>query len=285
MYFKHGISIVQKIFNNNIIDFENIYVNYGQSTVLENINLRINKGENWVILGANGSGKSTLIKLFSHDLYPNTQYNFKKEIFGRDRWDIFELKKYLGIITNDLQNRFAVYGGQSSGLSVMLSGYYSSLGTFQHHNFSKEQIDNALKVMDFLKITGLKDKKFSHMSTGEQRLCLIGRALVHEPEAFVLDEPTTGLDIRARNCFLKTLRNLSQKSSLILVTHNVEEIFPEITHVALIHNKTIYKQGKKEDILTSKNLSEIFRTKIELSIENNRYNIKDIASLNDDYYN
>lgn len=276
---------MQEISNNNIIDFENIYVNYGQNTVLENINLKINKGENWVILGANGSGKSTLIKLFSNDLYPNTQYNFKKEILGRDRWDIFELKKYLGIITNDLQNRFAGYGGQSSGLSVVLSGYYSSLGTFQHHNFSKEQLDNALGVMEFLNITGLEDKVFSHMSTGEQRLCLIGRALVHKPEAFVLDEPTSGLDIRARNNFLMTLQRLSRKVSVVLVTHNIEEIFPEVTHAALIFNKTIYKQGKKEDILTSQNLSEIFQTNIELFLEHNRYYIKNIAPLNNDYYN
>ena len=76
-----------------IIDFENVYVNYGMTTVLKNINLKVHANENWVILGANGSGKSTLMKLFSNDLYPNTAYPFKKELFSKDRWDIFELKK------------------------------------------------------------------------------------------------------------------------------------------------------------------------------------------------
>ena len=76
-----------------IIDFENIYANYGNFQALKNINLKIKSDENWAILGANGSGKSTLIKLLTNDLYPNTSYEFKKELFGKDRWNIFELKQ------------------------------------------------------------------------------------------------------------------------------------------------------------------------------------------------
>ncbi len=258
----------------NIIDFENVYVNYGDMTILKNINLKITDKQNWVVLGANGSGKSTLIKLFSHDLYPNTKYPFKKNIFGKDRWDIFELKKYLGIITNDLQSQLLAYRGNSTGLDIVLSGYYSSLGVFQHHVFSNKEYNKALDIMNFLEITDLKEKKFNQMSTGEQRRCIIARALVHEPKAFVLDEPTTGLDIKAQGCFLKMLRKLSKDIPLILVTHNIDEIFPEITHVALIANNTIFKQGLKEDIMTSENLSEIFGIDILLEKENDRFYIK-----------
>lgn len=257
-----------------IIGFENIYVNYGMTTVLKNINLCINSNENWVILGANGSGKSTLMKLFSHDIYPNTEYNFKKEIFGKDRWDIFELKKNLGIITNDLQNQYLKYGAQQTALDVVLSGYYSSLGIFRHHDLNKKQYDEALNAMEFLGITEIKNKKLTEMSTGQQRKCIIARALIHEPKAFILDEPTTGLDIKAQNSLIKVLQKLSKKCTVVLVTHNIEEIFPEITHAALIYKNTIYKCGKKEDILTSENLSEIFETQIELKKENERYFIK-----------
>lgn len=247
------------------------------TTVLENINLKVNSNENWVILGANGSGKSTLMKLFSHDLYPHAKYPFKKEIFGKDRWDIFELKKHFGIITNDLLNQFLSYGmGQATALEAVLSGYYSALGVFQHHNFSKEQFEKALKVLEFLEIMEIKDKKITQMSTGQQKRCIIGRSLIHEPKAFVLDEPTTGLDIKAQRSFLNVLRNLSRKTPLILVTHDVSEIVPEITHAALIYKKTIYKQGRKEEILTPQNLSEIFETEIDLHEENNRYYIKNI---------
>ena len=262
--------------NNVIIDFENIYVNYGMTTVLENINLKINRNENWVILGANGSGKSTLMKLFSHDLYPNTQYEFKKEIFGKDRWDIFELKKHLGIISNGLQSQFSGFSSSSSGFDVVMSGYFSSLGVFKHHNVSDFQLKKAEDVMRFLEISEIKDKKFSQMSSGQQRRCLIGRSLIHTPEAFILDEPTTGLDVKSQFQFLKILREISKKSCIVLVTHDVTEIIPEITHAALIYNKTIYKQGKKEDILTSANLSEIFEADIDLQQENNRYYIKSI---------
>ncbi len=260
----------------NIINFENVYVNYGSVTVLEKVNLKINAGENWVILGANGSGKSTLMKLFSHDLYPNTEYTFKKEIFGKDRWDIFELKKHLGIITNDLHNQFVSQASDVSALDSILSGYYSSLGVFKHHNFSQKQCEEALNVLKFLDIQSIQNKKIAHMSTGQIRRCVIGRSLIHEPRAFILDEPTTGLDIKAQRSLLEIIQKLSKKVPVVLVTHNIDEIFPEITHVALMYKKTIYKQGKKEDILTSENLSEIFETKIDLKKENNRYYIKSL---------
>ena len=259
-----------------IIDFENIHVSYDVKPVLENINLQINEGEHWVILGANGSGKSTLIKLLSNDLYPNTKYPFKKLIFGKDRWSIFELKKNLGIITNDLHNYFEVHGNFLTTYEVVLSGYFSSIGVFKHQDFTEEQHQKALEVLEFLGILEIKDKKVHQMSTGQLRRCIIGRALIHEPKAFILDEPTVGLDIKAQNDFLKLIQKLSKRSSIILVTHHIEEIFKEISHLALIYEKTIYLQGEKEDILTSKNLSTIFEADIKLESFNDRYYIKSI---------
>jgi iron complex transport system ATP-binding protein len=259
-----------------IIDFKDIYVSYDVKPVLKKINLEINTGEHWVILGSNGSGKSTLMKLFSNDLYPNTKYSFKKEIFGKSRHSIFELKKNLGIITNDLHNYFETHGNFLSTYEVVLSGYYSSIGVFKHQDFTKEQHQKALEVLEFLEILDIKDKKVHEMSTGQLRKSIIGRALIHDPKAFILDEPTVGLDIKAQNNFLKLLRKLSKRSSIILVTHHIEEIFEEISHVALMYNKTIYKQGLKGDILTSSNLSEIFDIDIKLENFNNRYYIKSI---------
>ena len=244
------------------------------TTVLKNINLNIDSSQNWVILGANGSGKSTLMKLFSNDLYPNTKYPFKKEIFGKDRWDIFELKKYLGIITNDLQSNFLKYGSQTTAFNVILSGYESSLGVFHHHKFDTNQYEKVYDILDFLNIKEIKDKKLCQMSTGEQRRCLIGRALVHSPKAFILDEPTSGLDIKAQADFIKILRKIAKQTPVIIITHNIDEIFPEITHAALMYKNTIYKQGKKEDILTSENLSEIFETSVLLEKTNDKYFIK-----------
>ncbi|QKF81033.1 ABC transporter ATP-binding protein [Halarcobacter ebronensis] len=262
--------------NLKIIDFENIYVSYEITPVLENINLTINQGEHWAILGQNGSGKSTLIKLISNDLYPNTKYKFRKNLFGKERWSIFELKKNLGIITNDLHNYFEKHGNFLTAYEVVLSGYYSSIGIFKHQDFTNEQHERALEVLEFLEILEIKDKRVHQMSTGQLRRCVIGRALIHKPKAFILDEPTTGLDIKAQVSFLNIIRKLSKNSSIIIVTHHFEEIFPEIDNIALMYNKTIYKKGKKADILTSENISKIFDSKITLANENNRYYVKSI---------
>lgn len=261
----------------NIIDFENVYVSYEVTPVLENINLKISQGQHWAILGSNGSGKSTLIKLISNDLYPNTKYEFSKKIFGKDRWSIFELKKNLGIITNDLHNYFEKHGNFLTAYEVVLSGFYSSIGVFKHQDFTKEQHQKALEALEFLEISHIKDKKVHAMSTGQLRRCIIGRALIHDPKAFVLDEPTVGLDIKAQNSFLQIIRKLSQKASIILVTHHIEEVFPEISHIALMHNKTIFEQGVKKEVLNSSNLSKIFEAKIALGFEAERYYIKSIS--------
>ena len=244
-----------------IIEFENIDVGYDEKVVLKDINLKIKSGEHFAILGANGSGKSTLMKLIQSQIHPRQTKNLKKE---------------LGVITNDLHNYFEKEGGYLSGFEVVLSGYYSSIGIFTHQDFTKEQIKKALEVMDFLEIIDLKDKKVSSMSTGQLRKCIVARALIHDPKAFVLDEPTVGLDIKAQINFIKLLQKISLKSTIILVTHHLEEIFPEIKNVALIYNNTIFKIGKKEDILNSENLSTVFDIKIEVKEKNKRYYIETV---------
>ena len=260
----------------NIIEFENIDVGYDEKVVLKNINLKIKSGEHFAILGANGSGKSTLMKLIQSQIHPRHTKEFKKEIFGKSRYSIFELKKELGVITNDLHNYFEKEAGYLNGFEVVLSGYYSSIGIFTHQDFTKEQIQKAIEVMNFLEIIDLKNKKVSSMSTGQLRKCIVARALIHDPKAFVLDEPTVGLDIKAQINFIKLLQKISLKSTIILVTHHLEEIFPEIKNVALIYNNTIFKIGKKEDILNSENLSTIFDIKIEVKQKNKRYYIETV---------
>ena len=259
-----------------IIDFENIDVGYDDKIVLKDINLKIKDGEHFAILGANGSGKSTLMKLIQSQIHPRHTKEFKKEIFGKSRYSIFELRKELGVITNDLHNYFEKEASYMSGFEVVLSGFYSSIGIFTHQDFTKNQIEKVKEIMEFLEISNLKDKKVASMSTGELRKCIVARALIHNPKAFVLDEPTVGLDIKAQINFIKLLRKISKKSTIILVTHHLEEIFEEIKNIALIYNNQIFKAGKKEDILTSENLSTIFDTKIVLNKKNERYFIEEI---------
>lgn len=259
-----------------IVDFENIDIGYDENIVLKNINLKIKSGEHTAILGANGSGKSTLMKLIQSQIHPRYTKNFKKEIFEKSIYSISELKRNLGVITNDLHNYFEKEAPYLNGFEVVLSGFYSCVGIFTHQDFTKEQINKAIEVMDFLEISHLRYKDIASMSTGELRKCIVGRALIHKPKAFILDEPTVGLDIKAQLNFISILKKLSKQATIILVTHHLEEIFEEIVNVALMHNKTIYKIGKKEDILTSQNLSTIFDTNIVVKNKKNRYFIEEI---------
>ena len=260
----------------NIIDFENINVGYDEKIILKDVTLKIKEKEHWAILGANGSGKSTLMKLIQSEIHPRKTNPYKKEILGKSTYSIFELKKDLGIITNDLHNYFATHGNFLSGYITVLSGHYSSIGVFKHQDFTQEQHEKAKETMKFLEIEHLADKYVEEMSTGELRKCIVARALIHEPKAFVLDEPTVGLDIKAQINFIKMLKKLSSQASIILVTHHLEEIFEEIGNVALIYNNTIYKSGKKEEILTNDNLSEIFDTKLSIREKNGRYFVEEI---------
>jgi iron complex transport system ATP-binding protein len=259
----------------NILEFENVNIGYDyRYLVLKNINLTIKQGEHWVILGANGSGKSTLLKLISNDLYPNTHYEFKKKLFGQEVWDIFELKKNLGIVTNEIQNEFIFHARFATAFEIVRSGFYSSLGKKEHHVYTKEQNNKTVEILEYLDILNLKEKKASHMSTGELRKCLIARALIHNPKALLLDEPTTGLDIKAQRNFLKLIKKLTSKLSIIIITHHIEEIIEEITHVALIAKNCVYKQGLKDELITSSNISEVFDLDLEIQKSNNKYEIK-----------
>jgi iron complex transport system ATP-binding protein len=259
----------------NIIEFKNINLAYTHDQlVLKDINLSIKRGEHWAILGANGSGKSTLLKLFSNDLYPHTGNPFTKKLFDQDNWEIIRLKKHLGIVTNELENEYRFNSGFSSGFELIISSYFSSIGKQLHHHYTSKQKDATQKLMEDLEIVHLKNKKILHMSTGELRRCIIARALLHKPEALLLDEPTTGLDVKSQIKFLELIKTLSHQITLIIITHHIEEIIPQVTHVALMADRTIYKQGKKEDILNAKNLSKIFDIPLELEEKDEYYTIR-----------
>ena len=145
-----------------------------------------------------------------------------------------------------------------------------------HHTYSEEEIIKCNEIMNELNICTLKDKKAKEMSTGQLRKCLIARALIHKPKALLLDEPSAGLDMKAQNDFISLLRKISSKLSIIIITHQLEEVFEEITHVALICDNGIYKQGKKEEILSNENISKTFDINIKLKKTNNRYFIEEI---------
>ena len=253
----------------NIIDFQNITVFQGRNKVLEDFSLTIDESQSTVILGPNGSGKTTLLKLLNRELYIVEEKNSSLKIFEKDRWNVDELRSNLGVVSQHLQ-----YGYSSSaiGLYVVLSGFYSSDGIWQHQEFDESKLDRAKEVMDLLSISHLKDREFSTMSTGEQRKFLLARSLVNDPAVLVFDEPTSGLDMSTCFQYLEIIRELiSMGKKVILVTHHIHEIPPEVRRVILLKEGRVIEDGDKDQILTNTNLTNLFDWPIRVLKENGYY--------------
>ena len=252
-----------------MIEIKKATVYRGDNRVLTDLSLEIAKGCHTAILGPNGAGKSTLLKLLSGEILAVDRDGSSVALFGLDRWNVWELRTRLGIVSHDLHHD---YLDDARGADVILSGYYASIGTYGHQHFTVEQRELADRIMATLGIAALKERMFSRMSTGEQRRCLLGRALVHDPDLLVFDEPTSGLDLRACFQYLEVVRNLMrQGKTIILVTHHIHEIPPEISRVILLKSGRVIDDGKKTAMLTSERLTDLFDTPVELVCANGWY--------------
>lgn len=241
-----------------LIEFRNVTVKRGARTALDGIDFSIGEGEHVAILGPNGCGKSTLIKTITRECYPLVQPGSWVRILGRDTWNVFELRALLGIVSNDLM---ASCTRDFSGREIVLSGFFSSVGVWPHHCVTSAMERKAAEVLELLEIPHLADRGVNEMSSGEARRVLIGRALVHDPKALVLDEPTTSLDIHAVHELTSILRKLARAStSIIMVTHHLGDIIPETRRVVLMRGGRVFRDGPKEAMLVKEMLSELFGT-------------------------
>ena len=235
--------------------------------ILDNLTLEICKGEHAVILGPNGAGKSSLIRLITRQDYPLAHANGTPplRIFGESLWNVFELRTLMGIISEELQVSFIsrTMTGRTRGLDVVISGFFATYGVFPHQTVTEAMRERAYEALDLLEARHLAEAYIETMSTGEARRLMIARALVPDPKALMLDEPTAGLDLPARQRFLGTLQNIARHGkTIILVTHRVEEIFPEINRVILLKQGRIMLDGAKQKVLTSDHLSALFEAPI-----------------------
>lgn len=245
-----------------LLDIENITAFRGRTKVFDRFSLQIDQGVSTVILGPNGSGKSTLMKLISRELHPVFSSDSHIRIFGRDRWNVWELRSSLGMVSHDLQHD---YLSSTKGFNVVLSGFYSSIDTWKNQTFSDAQCRKASETMDLLGITELKEREFGSLSTGQQRRFLLARALVNDPGTLLFDEPTSGLDLKASFCYLDQLKKLMQsRKTLLLVTHHVHEIPPGIGRVIMLRNGRVFADGSSGETLTSEKLSLLFDYPLEV---------------------
>ena len=246
-----------------LLQIQDATVVKNRTRVLDRINLTVTEGEHTAILGPNGAGKSSLIRLIAHQDYPLASADGTPPllILGQELWDVSELRSLVGIVSGDLQHSIlaGTLPGRTRGLDAVVSGFFASYGLFRHHRPTPAMQARGRQALALMEASHLAEAFIEAMSPGEVRRVLIARALVPDPQALLLDEPTTGLDLMARHRFLTTLRNLArQGKTIILVTHHIEEIFPEINRVVLLQHGRVMLEGAKPEVLTSSHLSAMF---------------------------
>lgn len=254
-----------------LLDLRNIQVCRGARIVLDELNLRIRSGEHVAILGPNGCGKSTLIKTITRECYPVARAESSMKILGQETWNIFDLRPLLGIVSNDLMGWCT---GEALGRDVVLSGFFSSNDVYPNHLVTADMAAKADAALAQLDISHLADRPVQEMSSGEARRVLIARALVHQPKALLFDEPSNSLDLFAKKMLHQTVSQLAQSGiGMVLVTHDLSEVIPEIERVLLMSNGRVVADGHKGEILQSEALSKVFGLKVRIEKQDGYYHL------------
>ena len=249
------------------LEMRNVNVARGDRFVLHDVNLNIRTGEHVAILGPNGCGKSTLIFTMTCQIYPIVQEGMRVRIFGRDRWDLTQLRRHFGVVSAGL------YGSElpgertavTTGLDAVIAGFFSASTLWPNLHVTGEMRERAIEALERMEALHLGQQLVGEMSAGERRRILIARALVHRPRQLLLDEPSNALDLAAQRDLRETLRKLAAEGTgLVLVTHHLGDILPEIGRIILMQNGRIVGDGPRTDLLTESRLSSLFNTAVRI---------------------
>lgn len=261
-----GISIDAAHDEHQFLELVNVNVARGDRVVLHDLNLTIRAGEHVAILGPNGCGKSTLIFTIACQIYPIVQDGMRVQIFGQDRWDLTQLRKHFGVVGAGLMGelpgeRTAV----TTGLDAVIAGFFSASTLWPNLHVTDEMRERAREALDRMEASHLAEQLVGEMSAGEKRRIMIARALVHRPRQLLLDEPSNALDLAAQRGLRDTLRRLAREGTgLVLVTHHLGDILPEIERVILMREGRIVGDGPREELLTAPKLSELFGAPVRI---------------------
>jgi iron complex transport system ATP-binding protein len=251
-----------------LLEFQHVTVIKSDKNVLESLSVTIEEGEHIAILGPNGAGKSSFIKAINREYYPQPRDDVVFRIRGEEVWDVFAMRSFIGIVSNELQY---TYTREVLGRDVILSGFFSSIGLF-NHTITPTMEMRTDEILKFLEIRHLQDRPMTAMSSGEARRFLIGRALVHRPAALILDEPTNSLDLHALHTFRNLMRKIAQSGTgIILVTHNLHDIIPEITRIILMKDGKFVGDGPKQEMLTDITIGRLFNVPVHVREEGGWY--------------
>jgi len=243
-----------------LIELDRACVIRGQVRVLHDLSLRIEQGQHTALLGPNGCGKSSFIKLITRELYPlaHGDGTVAVRVLGQNRWQVDRLRSQLGIVTGALSSTLSDMPGLTVEEAV-LTGFFASFVVPAFREVSPEMRERARETLAMTGALPLLQRGYAELSAGETRRVLIARALVNRPQALLLDEPSTGLDLIAREQLIATMRELARQGiTLVLVTHHIEEIIPEIERVVMLRGGKILADGPRAELLRDAPLSELF---------------------------
>jgi len=251
-----------------LIELEHVHVARGNNIVLHDVSLRIGRAEHVAILGPNGCGKSTLLKTMTCELYPIVRPETRVRLLGRERWDLTELKRRMGVVSPELPGKPTLH---TSGFDAIVTGFFSSSTLWPNLHVTDLMRERAEEILTLVGAEDLREKPVGQMSAGQQRRVMIGRALAGasvdgEVQMLLLDEPSNALDLAAQHDLREMLRGLAQRGvAIVMITHHIADILPEMNRVIMMQDGRIVADGRKDELLTEHRLSELFGRAITLT--------------------
>jgi iron complex transport system ATP-binding protein len=253
-----------------IVELEHVHVARGSKIILHDLSLRIESGEHLAILGPNGCGKSTLLKTITCELYPLVRPETIVRVMGRERWDLTQLKRRMGVVAAELPGRQTL---AITGMDAILTGFFSSSTLWPNLLVTSKMREGAEEILELVNAESLRSTLVGEMSAGQQRRIMIGRAMAGTSseieegsvQMLLLDEPSNALDIAAQQDLREMLRGLAHRgTAILLITHHIADILPEIDRIVMMHSGRIVADGSKEELLTEHQLHKLFGREIAL---------------------
>ena len=261
-----------------IVELKHVHVARGNNVVLHDLSLRIDAGEHLAILGPNGCGKSTLLKTITCEVYPLVRPETSVRIMGRERWDLTQLKRRMGVVAAELPGKPTL---TTTGFDAILTGFFSSSTLWPNLMVTAQMRTRAEQILSLVNAENLRSKPVGEMSAGQQRRIMIGRAVAgtssNDEEGSVqmllLDEPSNALDLGAQQDLREMLRRLAQQgTAIVLITHHIADILPEMDRIVMMRDGRIVGDGSKPELLTAQRLSDLFGREIAMTERDGYWN-------------
>lgn len=256
----------------HLINLKHIYKKKHGKTIINDLNWQIEAGDNWILYGLNGAGKTTLLNIMNaYESVSQGEIEIFEMVPGKKGYSAESVRQHIGFVSHSLLEKFQ--DGEKV-IDVVLSGIFKSIGLYKE--YSDEHIKEAEKLLNLVGMLSYKDRYLGHLSTGQKQKVMIARALIHQPDVLILDEPASGLDFLAREQLLYLLENLNKTYAhltMIYVTHVIEEIIPLFSKIFLLKEGSCFDKGITKDILTDSIMSKFFNNQIEIIQYRNRYHL------------